>query len=388
MASGSTIRKATATDRRRRICPRVGRLGLPAIATQVNVATCRRAGSTSPTPNGPQPSGSSPGPLGYFDGGAGDEETLRENVAAWRRWRLRAAGRSRDVTEVATACEVLGGPVAMPILVAPVAFQRLVHPEGELAMARAAADAGDRLLPLDPGDDAAAPRSPPRRRRAGAGSSSTASATRRHPGADARRRSPPATRRSSSPSTRRPPATASATSAPASGSRPRSAFPASTPRSAPVGRCTIAEAFELMDRSLDWEDLGDLAADAGLPVIVKGVLAAEDAALAVEHGAAAVVVSNHGGRQLDRCPATAEVLAEVGRRGRRPGPGPGRRRHPPRRRRRHRAGARRRGGPGRPARALGPGGGPARRVRGGCSSCSPRSWRWPWRSAARPPRGS
>jgi isopentenyl diphosphate isomerase/L-lactate dehydrogenase-like FMN-dependent dehydrogenase len=66
-----------------------------------------------------------------------------------------------------------------------------------------------------------------------------------------------------------------------------------------------------MDRSLTWEDLGGLAAEAGVPLIVKGVLAATDAALAVEHGAAAVIVSNHGGRQLDRSPATAEVLAEA-----------------------------------------------------------------------------
>ena len=85
-----------------------------------------------------------------------------------------------------------------------------------------------------------------------------------------------------------------------------------------------------------------------MPVLVKGVLTAEDAALAVEHGAAGVVVSNHGGRQLDRVPATAEALPEVvdaveGR-----ADGARRRRHPPRHRRRDRARPRRRRGAGRP----------------------------------------
>ena len=48
-----------------------------------------------------------------------------------------------------------------------------------------------------------------------------------------------------------------------------------------------------------------------MPVIVKGILTPEDAVLAVEHGAAAIVVSNHGGRQLDSSPATARVLPEI-----------------------------------------------------------------------------
>ena len=66
-----------------------------------------------------------------------------------------------------------------------------------------------------------------------------------------------------------------------------------------------------MDPALSWSDLEELAVDCGVPVLVKGVLTAEDAALAIEHGAAGVVVSNHGGRQLDRVPATADVLPEV-----------------------------------------------------------------------------
>ena len=82
-----------------------------------------------------------PGAHGYFAGGAGDERTLRENVAAFARWRLRPRVLV-DVSEVTTSTTVLGEPVAMPILVAPVAFQRLAHPDGEAGMARAAASAG------------------------------------------------------------------------------------------------------------------------------------------------------------------------------------------------------------------------------------------------------
>ena len=74
---------------------------------------------------------------------------------------------------------------------------------------------------------------------------------------------------------------------------------------------TIEETFALMDPSLSWRDLEALASECRLPLVVKGVLTAEDAALAVEHGAAGVVVSNHGGRQLDCVLASADALPEV-----------------------------------------------------------------------------
>jgi isopentenyl diphosphate isomerase/L-lactate dehydrogenase-like FMN-dependent dehydrogenase len=74
---------------------------------------------------------------------------------------------------------------------------------------------------------------------------------------------------------------------------------------------TIEETFALMDPALSWGDLERLAAASGVPVLVKGVLSAEDAVLAVEHGAAGVIVSNHGGRQLDCVAATADALPEV-----------------------------------------------------------------------------
>jgi isopentenyl diphosphate isomerase/L-lactate dehydrogenase-like FMN-dependent dehydrogenase len=74
---------------------------------------------------------------------------------------------------------------------------------------------------------------------------------------------------------------------------------------------TIAEVFALMDASLTWRDLEALVTECELPVLVKGILTAEDGRLAVEHGAAGVVVSNHGGRQVDGVAATIDVLPEV-----------------------------------------------------------------------------
>ena len=295
-----------------------------------------------------------PGVLGYFAGGAGDELTLRENVAAWRRWRLRPrvladVGDGRDLRPSCSAggsrCRSWSrrsptsawstprarrqwrGPRRRrgpSMCLSTLATRRA--PRGRRGGARRAALVPALLLPRRRGD-AGADRRGGRLRLRG---------DRRH-----RRR-------------RRAAATASATAAPASSFPRSSACPASKRRSARAGG----------------DDRGDLRPDgpgprlgrssrswspsAGVPVLVKGVLTAEDAALAVEHGAAGVVVSNHGGRQLDRCVATADALAEVVEAVDGSGSGPGRRRHPPRRRRRDRARPRRRRGPGRPARALGP----------------------------------
>jgi isopentenyl diphosphate isomerase/L-lactate dehydrogenase-like FMN-dependent dehydrogenase len=72
-----------------------------------------------------------------------------------------------------------------------------------------------------------------------------------------------------------------------------------------------ADQFALLDASVSWRDLEWVASEGGLPIVLKGVVTAEDAALAVEHGVAAVVASNHGGRQLDGVPATLDSLPEV-----------------------------------------------------------------------------
>ncbi len=248
------------------------------------------------------------GPLGYFSGGAGDELTLRENVAAWSRWRLRPRVLV-DVSEVGTEVELLGGPLSMPILVAPVAYQRLAHAEAEVGMASAAAEAGtamclSTLATTRPSEVAA--KAPPGRRwfqlycfrdeavtRALTDEAVEAGFEAIVVTADA----PPGGNRERDRRTgfRLPVDLGVPSLVAAMGER----------------KFTIEETFDLMTRALTWSDLEDLASEAPVPVVVKGVLTAEDATLAVEHGAGAIVVSNHGGRQLDRSLATGDALAEI-----------------------------------------------------------------------------
>jgi isopentenyl diphosphate isomerase/L-lactate dehydrogenase-like FMN-dependent dehydrogenase len=249
------------------------------------------------------------GVAGYFFGGAGDEVTLRENVAAWSRWRLRPRVLA-GLGEWTTRAEVLGAEVSMPILVAPVAYQGLIDPDGEAAMARAAAAAGTVMC------------------------LSTLTTMRPRPVAEAA----PGGRRWFQLYCFRDEAVTQAlveeacecgyeaivvtVDAPRGGNRERdrrSGFRIPEELGVPSveaalgsGRAvTIEETFGLMEPALGWDGLGELAARCSVPVLIKGILAGEDAALAVEHGVAGAIVSNHGGRQLDRSPATADVLAET-----------------------------------------------------------------------------
>src|SRR4029077_9770893 len=74
---------------------------------------------------------------------------------------------------------------------------------------------------------------------------------------------------------------------------------------------TPGDVSALIDPTLDWSDIEQIAADSPLPVLVKGILRPQDAQLAAEHGARGVVVSNHGGRQLDTVLAGAEALPPI-----------------------------------------------------------------------------
>jgi isopentenyl diphosphate isomerase/L-lactate dehydrogenase-like FMN-dependent dehydrogenase len=242
------------------------------------------------------------GAHGYFAGGAGDEGTLRENVAAWNRWILRPR-LLVDVATCTTATTVLGQEISMPLLVAPVAFQKLAHPDGEIAMARAARDAGtimcfSSLATSTLGEVAAV--GGPRWFQVyvwrDEGLTRELVARARDEGFSA---------------------LALTIDAPVRGVRERDlrssfALPADVQVSA-LGRGGLSpgEVFDLISPSVTWRDLEELAGEAGLPVLVKGVLTGEDARLASEHGASGVVVSNHGGRQLDGVAATADVLPEV-----------------------------------------------------------------------------
>jgi isopentenyl diphosphate isomerase/L-lactate dehydrogenase-like FMN-dependent dehydrogenase len=250
-----------------------------------------------------------PGAFGYFAGGAGDERTLRENVEAYGRWQLRPRVLT-GVERADTSTTVLGTEVSMPLLVAPVAFQRMAHPEGESATARAAAAAGtimvlSTLATSTPADVAAA--APNGRRWFQLYCFRDPGVTRalidqaRDAGFDA---------------------IVLTVDAPRLGRRERDLrtlfqIPAdvTVPSfAAAVGGSsagTPADMFAEMDGTVTWRSLEQLAAQAGMPVLVKGVITGEDAHLACEHGAAGIVVSNHGGRQLDGASATIEALPEV-----------------------------------------------------------------------------
>jgi isopentenyl diphosphate isomerase/L-lactate dehydrogenase-like FMN-dependent dehydrogenase len=249
------------------------------------------------------------GPRDYFAGGAGDELTLRENMTAWSNWRLRPRVLN-DVRSVSTRTEVLGKPVEMPILVAPVAYQRMAHSEAEAGMARGAAAAGtvmclSTLSTTRPAEVAAA--APGGRHWFQLYAFKDAGVTRAlmdeaiEAGFEA---------------------ILVTADAPPGGNRERDrrnrftlpkelGTPSLTAATGGGEALTIEQTFALMNHALTWDDVADLASECEIPVLVKGLVTAEDAELALEHGAAGVVVSNHGGRQLDRCLATAEALPEV-----------------------------------------------------------------------------
>jgi isopentenyl diphosphate isomerase/L-lactate dehydrogenase-like FMN-dependent dehydrogenase len=249
------------------------------------------------------------GPLDYFAGGAGDEVTLRENVAAWGNWRLRPRVLN-DVQAVRTATEVLGAPVEMPVLVAPVAYQRMAHPEAEEGMAAGAAQAGtvmclSTLSTTRPAEVAAAAPEGRHWFQLYAFKDSGVTRALMDEAIDAGFEAILVT-----------------ADAPPGGNRERDrrnrftlprelGTPSLTAATGGNEALTIEQTFALMNHALTWADVEDLASECSIPVFVKGLLTAEDAELALDHGAAGVVVSNHGGRQLDRSLATAEALPEV-----------------------------------------------------------------------------
>ncbi|GAB3600780.1 alpha-hydroxy acid oxidase [Angustibacter peucedani] len=249
-----------------------------------------------------------PDVLTYLEAGADDEVSAGEAESAWRAYRLRPRVLT-DVTAVDPSSEVLGTPLATPLLVAPTAFHRLAHPEGEVATARGAAQAGALMtvstrcsVPLE--DVAAA---------AGGPWWFQVYATR-----------DPAVHRALALRARDAGATALVLTGdtPVVGRKPRldavripdvEAF--WTVNAAPhlSAGATSEQADEALEQSPSaTADLfGELAALTGLPVLVKGVLRGDEAVRCVDAGAAGVVVSNHGGRQLDRAVSSAHALPDV-----------------------------------------------------------------------------
>jgi 4-hydroxymandelate oxidase len=242
------------------------------------------------------------GAHGYYAGGAGDELTLRDNVAAFQRWQLRPRVLV-DVAGCTTATTVLGHELSMPVIIAPVAFQRVAHPDGEVGMARAAHAAGTAICL-----STLSTSTPAQVAETGAQRWFQLYVFR-----DEQLTADLVARARESGFT----ALVLTVDTPVLGRRERDhrtgfAIPAGvTVAALGHGGMTPGEAFAQMSQSVSWHDVERLAAEAKLPVLVKGVLTAEDARLACEHGAAGVVVSNHGGRQLDGVSATIDALPEV-----------------------------------------------------------------------------
>lgn len=251
----------------------------------------------------------------YYRGGAGDEWTLRENRRAFEDWALRPRVLI-DVGERDLSTTVLGQEVTMPVLIAPTAFQRMAHPDGEVASARAAAGAGTIMTLSTIASSTieevaqAAPGAPQwfqlyvyRDRgvtkelveRAVAAGYSALVLTVDTPVLGIRDRD----------------------------TRNRFALPegvelanlaglgAGTKLPTAEGSGLFEWVIQLQDPSVTWEDVEWLRSMAPLPVILKGVMTAEDARIAADNDIAALIVSNHGGRQLDGTIATVAALPEV-----------------------------------------------------------------------------
>jgi len=253
----------------------------------------------------------------YYASGADDERCVERNLAAYERIALHYRVLV-DVSRRDLSTTVLGQRIAMPIAVAPTAFHRLAHRDGELASVRAAGDAGTLFVLSTLSNTAveevvAAATGPVwfqlyvyRDRGA------TEALVRRVEAAGCR-------------------ALVLTVDAPLLGRRERDvknrfALPAGLGvenlhaagyQRLPRTTGSVAESglaayvSELLDPSLSWDAIEWLRSITSLPVLIKGVVRADDAARAIEHGAAGVVVSNHGGRQLDASPATIDVLPRI-----------------------------------------------------------------------------
>lgn len=256
-----------------------------------------------------------PGPVwDFIEGGSGAERTLHAAPDAYRAFRLRPRVLV-DVSKPDCSLELLGQPLASPIGVAPMAYHRLAHPEGETAAAAAAAHAGALLVAgifaSRPVEDIARSSGPRwlqlywlRRRDALAGVVRRAEAA----GFTALVLTVDAPRvafrpRDAGNAFALPPEVAAVNLDPG--------ITARSHRTAGGTSGIQAHSREQFDPSVTWDDLAWLREQTGLPLVLKGVLTAEDARLAVEHGVDGLVVSNHGGRQLDQAVPALEALPEV-----------------------------------------------------------------------------
>lgn len=251
----------------------------------------------------------------FIAGGAEDEVSLRANRAAFEAIEFRPRVLV-DVSKMDISTTLLGRKLPFPVMLAPVAMHRLVHPEGEAATARGAAHAGATMILSTmssvPIEDVAAAAPGPKWFQlycyGDRGVTERLVKRAEDSGFEA---------------------LCFTVDVPRLGRRERDfrhplVFPSdvspvnfidefdmsSMPEDARGGALSAFVA-SLMDQTLTWDTLSWLRSITSMPVLVKGVLTPEDALLAIEHGASGIVVSNHGGRQLDGSPAPITVLTEI-----------------------------------------------------------------------------
>jgi len=254
--------------------------------------------------------------LAYYSSGADSEQTLRDNRKAWQDIRLRPRS-FVDVSAIDPSTTVLGHKISLPVLVPPMAFQQLAHPNGEAEMAAAAGDHGiifclstisnipmQRVVKSTSGpvwfqlyvdrDRSRAINLVHRAKDAGCA------------------------------------ALVVTVDTPMLGNRERDVrlgfkmpehlrlpnLPEDGQALTQISQQDPSSALanfarDSLDPSLTWKDLEAFAQTSDMPIVAKGILRADDARRAVDHGAKAIIVSNHGGRQLDTAIPTAWALPEV-----------------------------------------------------------------------------
>jgi isopentenyl diphosphate isomerase/L-lactate dehydrogenase-like FMN-dependent dehydrogenase len=250
---------------------------------------------------------------GYYAGGSDDELSLRDSRAAYTRIKLRPRVLV-DVSTVEMATTALGTSISLPVIVPPMSIQGMAHPEGELATARGAGAAGTIMivatLATQSLEDVAEAATGPLwfQLYVDRDHALSESMVRRAEAAGYR-------------------AIVLTVDLPVLGRREadeRNGFglpahlrlanlpdPDEAAPAAPGGATLTDLIHSEVDPSLTWDTIAWLRSITSLPIVLKGILTGEDAALAVERGADALVVSNHGGRQLDTSIAPIEALPEV-----------------------------------------------------------------------------
>jgi len=240
--------------------------------------------------------------LAYIAGSAGDSD--RANRRAWQQLRLRPRV-LRDVASVATVTTLLGRPSSVPLLVAPTAMHRLACPEGELATARAAERAGVPYVVsamATTSIEEIAAETPRARRWMQAYVHRDRDRTRSMLERAARSGCEAVVLTVDSPGI---PYVPLGQERPLNEGLP---LPNLFPDDPSPDVLAAASSYAA---DLRFEDLAIIRAWTGLPLVVKGVLRADDAARCADEGADAIVVSNHGGRQVPGCMPTALALEEV-----------------------------------------------------------------------------